>query len=154
MLYYENIISGAVGSFGVPQDPNYWLLLTPPNEKIDAFLLTGAQTAKVAEVKIALSSFRFSGFVYNTWKFNLSEASALYVKSKNDDKLGGDNKYYFYDMSYIKRYFTDAPGFGNFSKAIQEEEERIMEKYNSYRYQINVATTIAEVDAITISFNP
>lgn len=154
-MYLKKDDTGAIGEF-----LNYQVGYTPASAEdpplsqaeIDAYNLTQGKTAKIAELKRDLSDFRGVGFVYSTWTFNLTEDSARYVKSKADLALGDTSKYKFWDKSYIERDFTDSTGFDAFSLAINEEEERLMELYNSYRNQITACTTIAQLDAIVISF--
>jgi len=64
------------------------------------------------------------------------------------------DRFKFYDLTHIQRDFTDNAGFTLFAGTFLKEEDRIMVLYNSYRGQIAACTTVAEVDAITISFAP
>jgi len=153
MLYLKNDITGAIGIFNNPQPG--WTALTTAEK--DDYLLNGTNGAKpnkVMELKIDLAAFRGLGFVYTSWTFNLSERSALYAKSKNDSEdTTGSDRYKYSDINYVQRDFTDNTGFNGFSQAMTDEEDRIMVLYNNYRGQIAACTTIAQVDAITISFS-
>jgi len=111
-----------------------------------------AKANKVVELKDDLKTFRDLGFVDSGWTFNLSEQSANYVKAKNDATWTGDDRYKYSDTGYVQRDFTDNTGFDTFSQNITAEEDRIMVLYNNYRASINACDTVAEVDAITISF--
>ena len=121
---------------------------------IDAYeLKVNIRPAKIREIKSKLITFRTLGFVYAGWTFNLSERSALYAKSKRDDDLGGIYKYRFYDIAYVKRNFETSTAFHLFVLALEEEEERLMEKYNNYRKQAKDAATAAAINAITVNYN-
>jgi len=123
-----------------------------------------AKANKVIDLKDDLQTFRDLGFTFQgiltaPATFNLSETSARYADVKSTRRLGGANKSKFYDkgtltITRVFHNFVDDTGFDAFVDAINEEEERIMEKYNEYRIEINEATTVAAVDAITISFTP
>jgi len=114
--------------------------------------LADAKANKVIELKADLQTFRDLGFVDNGWTFNLSEQSANYVKAKNDATWSGGDRYKYSDKAYIQRNFTDNAGFDPFAQNITAEEDRIMVIYNNYRLEIKDCTTVAEVDAINISF--
>lgn len=129
--------------------------------QIDKYLLDQARIDKVIELKNSLQTWRDAGFAYtgslpDPATFNLSENSARYADVKSSRRLGGVNKSKFYDIAVprVQRDFVDDTGFDAFVDAINEEEERLMEKYNEYGEQIEEATTVAEVDAITITFAP
>lgn len=128
---------------------------------IDAYDLEVAQDAKMTESESSLQAWRDMGFTYTgslpgPATFNLSENSARYADVKSSRRLGGVNKSKFYDMAVprVQRDFVDDTGFDGFVDAINEEEERIVEKENGYGEQIEEATTVAEVDAITINYAP
>jgi len=150
-MYLTQNSTGTVGEFNNPQ-----VAYTASTQtEIDAYLLTQAKAAKVTELEIALQTWRDAGLLYTGWIFNLSERSALYAKSKNDSEdTTGANRYKYSDIAYTQRDFTDNPGFNGFSQSINDEEDRIMVLYNNYRLQIEDASTVAAVDAITISFAP
>ena len=129
--------------------------------QIDAYQLGGAQFSKTKELKVDLRAWRTAGFVYqgtlpSPTTFNLSEQSATYVKAKNDATWTGPDRDKFYDriVPRVKRDFASNSGFDGFAQAIGAEEDRIMVLYNDYYSQIEAATTVEEVDAITIDFNP
>lgn len=131
---------------------------------IDAYQLNEAkygETGKIVESQTSLQAWRKAGFTYTgslpgPATFNLSENSARYADVKSSRRLGGVNKSKFYDIAVprVQRDFVDDTGFDGFTDGINEEEERIMEKYNEYGEQIEEAATVAEVDAITISYAP
>lgn len=132
-----------------------------PQADIDAYDLKSAQDAKMRESVISLGAWRAVGFTYTgslpgPATFNLSENSARYADVKSSRRLGGVNKSKFYDIAVprVQRDFGDDTGFDGFTDGINEEEERIVEKENEYGEQIEEATTVAEVDAITISYAP
>jgi len=162
-MYLKHDVTGIVGEFN-----NYQVNWSPadaedppvPQADIDAYLLVVAKAAKVVELKEDLSTFRNLGFTYTgslpgPATFNLSENSARYADVKSSRRLGGANKSKFYDISMprVQRDFVDDTGFDAFVNAINEEEERIMEKYNEYREQIEEAADVPAVDAITIDFS-
>lgn len=128
---------------------------------IDAYDLEVAKDSKFTESQDSLQAWRTAGFTYTgslpgPATFNLSENSARYADVKSSRRLGGVNKSKFYDIAVprVFRDFEDDTGFDGFVDNINEEEERIMEKYNEYGEQIEETTTVAEVDAITISYAP
>jgi len=62
------------------------------------------------------------------------------------------NKYIFGAKGNIKIDFDNATDWDSFFNNIVCEKNRIMRKNDEYEDQIDLCTTIAEVDAITISF--
>jgi len=148
-MYLKRDSDGQIGEFNNPQ-PGF---STPTQSEIDAYLLIQAKENKNNESQTALSDFRALGFVYTGWTFALDVMSAMYVKNKDDQRTGGVNKYKFYDEGGTQRNFTDATGFSTFRADINEEDERIMELWNSYKGQIAACTTITEVDAITLDYS-
>ncbi len=153
-MYLKNDTTGQIGEF--VRDQIGWS--TPTQQEIDDYLLEKAKESKIVELKNKLEVFRNAGFVYNTWTFDLSENSARYVAAKQAYALGGGSKYKFWDKgttetARVERHFIDTSGFGVFTSAINEEEERLMKLYNSYRADITAAATIAEVDAIIINYS-
>ena len=149
-MYLEKDSDGLIGVFAVYQ-PGW----SPASQdKIKAYVLRLAKTQKTSDLKEALAAFRDLGFVdLNDWIFNLSEGSAQYAKTKYDLSLGGDKKFWFYDIGYLPRDFSSVTAFFTFVDALCAEEERLMEKYNDYRMQIKFAGNMATLNAITITFN-
>jgi len=157
MRYLRNDITGNI------VESNNWQegYSLATQEQIDVFLLKKARKDKVIELNDKLGAFRKSGFIYQgslgaPATFNLSEDTARYADVKSSRALGGANKYKFYDQAIprVKRDFIDSTGFEGFVDAINEEEERLMEKFNGYQEDIEEAENVAAVDAITIDFSP
>ena len=121
--------------------------------------MADAKANKVTVLKAALSDFRKEGFTFkgvltSPAVFNLSENSARYADTKSSRRLGGINKFKFYDQAVprVKHNFADESGFDDFVNAINEEEERIVEKSNQYREDVDNAETITEVDDVPTTF--
>lgn len=156
-MYLTADTAGITRIFNRPQVG--WSPSTQP--EIDAYDLEVAQDKKTSESESSLKEWRETGFTYigslpGPATFNLSENSARYADVKSSRRLGGVNKSKFYDIAVprVQRDFVDDAGFDGFVNGINEEEERIVEKENGYGEQIEEATTVAEVDAITISYAP
>jgi hypothetical protein len=148
-MYLKNDTTGDIAEFAKPQTG--WSAAT--QEEIDAYLLSGAKVDKINQLKLDLSDFCEAGYVYLTWSFCLSDESTNNITLKDLAPAGMPDRYKYFDMSNTQRDFTDASGFTAFKDAIFTEKDRIMVKYNNYKSQINACSTVAEVDAITISFS-
>ncbi len=121
--------------------------------------LAAAKAHKITVLKTALSDFRKEGFTFQgvltaPAVFNLSENSARYADTKSSRRLGGNDKFKFYDQAIprVKHNFVDEAGFDLFVNEINEEEERIVEKGNQYREDVDNAETILEVDDVPTNF--
>jgi len=164
MNYFYNTVENRTVGLNNPGSVFYKAPWQPATQtQIDTYDLKKAKADKVIELKNDLENFREVGFTFQgvltaPATFNLSENSARYADVKSSRRLGGINKSKFYDkgtltITRIFHDFVDDTGFDAFVDAINEEEERIMEKYNEYRVEINEATTVPAVDAITIDFS-
>lgn len=90
--------------------------------------------------------------------FKFDNAGILNVRIKDGLDPGAPDRYKFYDKGCTNGFrnqinFGDSTNWNNFAKDIEEEEDRVMKKYNDYRSQIALCTTIQQVDDITINFS-
>ena len=89
-----------------------------------------------------------------------ADADSITVVESVIDEATGSNitlsafdRYKYFDDTNVQRDFVNKAGVEALQSAVITEKDRIIIKNNNYLFQINAATTIAEIDAITIDFS-
>lgn len=81
------------------------------------------------------------------------------VEALTDEAVGDDicicstDRYKYYDTSEVQVDFSDCAAWNGFFAAMMEEKDRIMRYYCSKKAEINAATDMETLDAITIDFS-
>lgn len=90
--------------------------------------------------------------------FKTNDKTMLNILVKCSLKVTAPDRYKFYTKKQTdetKHFidFEDNTKWTNFVAEIQEEEDRVMKKYNAYGIQIAGCSKVAEVNAINIDFS-
>ena len=151
MYYFKNDETDFTATFGSNVCPEGWS--TPTQEEIDAYLLQQAKNDKLATLRSDLYNFEMLGIVYNNWTFDLHMIGVENVEMVNEAPLSMEDRYKYFDKGKTQRDFSNESGFSAFKDAVVVERNRIMVKLNGYEASIQAASTIAEINAITIDFS-
>ena len=139
MSYYKNTETGQIAWWNRSQGAG-WIQIS--ESETEAYKLSLAKDEKIRALKRSLEDYLLQGAEYKGNTYKLTEDVLNNIERKKDLSPADPTRYVFCNKDHQRVDFGDEACWTKFTEHINDEQNRVMLKYNDYR---------VEIDAIVIS---